>query len=274
MTNLYVKAGGWAYPNKVYAKVGTAWYPCKAVWRKHGATWIKHWPSPVDFSLNNTLVGMSAVQSKASGWSGGEFRIPAGAFAANTVPHLARIDPRITAEMHTAKKDGDPWGSKGIGYGGIYTSFTNTRGVYAGSPFYSGAASNGIVHSGNYSYPTLGGAAGITVPDGHVVTGIKWSNYNYIEDGEWKSGLNYQLLLSRLYYTGGVPVPLGDFTYGGGTQVAGAVGACFKCTGSWTSAGPTVPAGSTIAHVQIGYGMTRGSTGHIVYIVYRPTQIG
>jgi hypothetical protein len=277
MPSLFVKKNGvWNYPSKVSGKKDGVIKKVSTVWRKNNGTWIKHWPAPVNMALNSVNYGMPLAGAAAnSSYSGATFAISSAAFGAGKIPHITTVSAYQYSAMNRARKDGDPWGSKGMGFAGAYSVVSNSNGVYAGSPVASSTAYAPNAYT-YLQYPTYGGVSGLTVPTGHVLTGFSWTLYANVEDGSWNSFLSFNLLTAPLYKSGGVPVTAADLIQGSTATVSTAnySGLGFMDSSGWSGGvTTTIPLGNIVTHVDIGYGLTRGQSNLVITLISVPTTI-
>lgn len=277
MTNLYVKGGAsFTIPSSVHAKVGAVWTPVTKVFRNNSGVWTKHWPPALPFSagVTTTNLGLTGAGPLANGtsWGVSTIAIPPAAFGANKIVHITALQFYLYVVTNYANNDGDAWGYRGIGLSGSYTTVTNTRGVYTGTNAFTGYATSPFTYTG-YQYPTILGVPGISIPLGYVLTGIEFWELADIENGGWRSSMQYRLIIAPLKNADGSNVSGSDISYGTAASQNIVSNAGFNGGGWYGGSGITLPLGNSITQVNLGHGLTRGGSSFGAILTSAPTTI-
>jgi hypothetical protein len=284
MTDLYVKGGAsFSIPSNVYVKnTSNVWVPSQKVFRKNGTTggpandgWIKHWPPALPFSATTTTTNMGLVGAgplaNGGSWGISTLSIPPAAFGANKIVHITALNFYLYVVTYYAQ-DGDAWGYRGIGMTGQYKTLTNTRGIYTGSNSFTGYATSPFTYTG-YQYPTISGTPGISIPLGYVLTGIEFWELADIENGGWRSSMQYRLIIAPLKNADGSNVATGDVSFGTAATQSIVSNAGWDGGGWYGGSGITLPVGNTIQQVTMGHGLSRGGSSFGAILTSAPTTI-
>jgi hypothetical protein len=211
MANLMIKSGGnWYVPKGAYVKQGNNWLGAKAIYQKHGNDWTKHWP-PI-FNLNDNVVQYDLEDQQCSvyndswhnkygAWSEATLMVQQWALDSG-IAHITHI------HMDTWSQSNVSHIINGNGIGGRQT--TNLKGHFQkidtngryrmGTHWRSDWTTRGPRALGYDGYSMETDEVWQTVPENHLLIGIKWGIFSSMEN-DGKSGYGYQMICAPVYDT-------------------------------------------------------------------------